>query len=92
MSEPHKSFLKFDQMTIKKSIIYKMTAEDPNSFSAAFNRLVFLYAYHHLGAVLFISVSMLRIPNKFQAPLSFPLSEACKALRLMAKPLSRYSI
>ena len=92
MSDPLKCFLKFDQMIVKKSIFFYFASKASNSFPAAFKRLVFLYSYHHLGAVFFISVSMLRIPNKFQAPLSLPPIVDCNALRLMAKPLSRYSI
>src|SRR5215203_7134332 len=62
------------------------------SFSAFSKIFFFLLSYHHFGAVLFIMVSMVRIPNRFQTPFSFPDSEGCKARRLIAKPLSRYSI
>src|SRR4051794_5452685 len=87
-----------DFFVIRKKLLFPFNLKIyPNpdsdiSLSALANNFFLLFSYHHLGAVFFIIVSIVRIPNKFHTPFSLPVIEGCKARRLMANPLSRYSI
>src|SRR5688572_600069 len=65
---------------------------NPSSLLALSKMVLFLFSYHHFGAAFFIRVSMLRIPIRFQALFNFPEREGCSTRKLIAKPLSRYSI
>src|ERR1700761_382063 len=63
-----------------------------SSLTAALKVFSFFRLNHHSGAVFFIRVSIFRIPTRYQMPFNFPLNEDCRARRLMANPLSRYSM
>ena len=51
-----------------------------------------LWLYQGCGSVFFKSVSMFRMNRMFDSPFSLPVRDDCIARRLMAKPLSRYSM
>ena len=65
----------------------------PANTLAAFSNTFFSFLlYHHFGVVFFIKVSIPRIPIRLHIPFNFPANDGCMARRLMAKPLSRYSM
>src|ERR1700730_6028623 len=48
-----------------------------SSLTAALKVISFFLLNHHSGAVFFMSVSILRIPTRYQMPFNLPLNEDC---------------
>src|SRR4051812_2422547 len=69
-----------------------LTSANATSFPAASNIFFCFQSYHLMGIAFLNSVSMFRIPTRFHTPFNLPPTELFKARRLMAKPLSRYSM